>query len=186
MLLFGSCSHLSELFTEGKKQLLAINLWSNILLHRMEGICLSFCSRIWKYFVQLLIKSQALFSLDMSCLAHITVCYLLIAVSHQGHYLTVWEQVFNMRLTCDLQGWKANEVSWSNQNEGAFKTLTLLKSSQSKINSLTLLTSARHVDGKEMADKKRNIFPDTLNYFVYRSCMFIQSGHTAIIIVQCI
>lgn len=117
MLLFGSCSHLSELFTEGKKQLLAINLWNDIMLHRMEGICLSFSSRIRKYIVQLLVKSQALFSWDMHCLAHITVCYLLIAVSHQGHYLAVWEQVFNTRLTCDLQGWKANEVGRSNHNE---------------------------------------------------------------------
>jgi len=62
-------------------------------------------------------KSRALFSQDMHCLVHITVCYLLIAVSHQGHYLTVWEQDFNTRLTCDLQGWKANEVGRSNQNE---------------------------------------------------------------------
>lgn len=153
----------------GKKQLLAINSWSNILLHRTERICLSFSSRIWKYIVGLLIKSQALFSEVMHCLEHITVCYL-IAVSHQGHYLTVWEQVFSMRLTCDLQGWKANEVGRSNQDE---RGLMLLKSSQSKINALTLLTSASHIYGKERVSKKQNIFPDMLNYFVYRSCMFI-------------
>lgn len=101
----------------GKKQLLAINLWSNIWLHRTEGICLSFCSRIWKYIIQLSIESQTLFSQGTHCLTHITVCYLLIAFSHQGHYLTVWEQAFNMKLTCDLPEWKANEVGKSNQNE---------------------------------------------------------------------
>lgn len=49
---------------------------------------------------------------------------------------------------------------------GAFKTLLLLKFSQSKINSLTLLTSASYIDDKEMVGKKRNIFVEALNYFV--------------------